>query len=66
MDLSLLQVDEGAHPVFWIGGMAFPGNVFGEKHIAGAKGLNRSIADTNLNRAGQGDAPLPPRGGVPS
>ena len=37
MDLSLLQVDEGTHPVFWIGGMAFPSDVFGEKHIAGVQ-----------------------------
>jgi len=46
--------------------MAFPGDVFGEKHIAGSKGLDRSIADTDLNGAGQGDAPLPARSGVPS
>jgi hypothetical protein len=46
--------------------MALTGDIFSEKDVAGFKSLDRSIADTDLDRAGQGDTPLAARGGVPS
>jgi hypothetical protein len=63
---ALVQMDEGAHPVSRLGGMAFAGEIFGEKHVTRSKDLDRAVANTNLNGAGQCDAPLPAWSGVPS
>jgi hypothetical protein len=59
-------VHECAHPVFWQSGMSLPVHVFGEKDIARSECSTRAVADTDLHRPGQCNAPLPARGIVPS
>jgi hypothetical protein len=46
--------------------MALSGDVFGEKNVARPKGSDSSIANTDLDRAGEGDTPLAAGSSVPS
>jgi hypothetical protein len=63
---ALLHVGKGAHPILRLGSMALSGGIFGEKNVARPKGLDRSVADTYLDRAGEGDTPLPAGSSVPA
>ena len=46
--------------------MSLACNIFGKKHIAGDKGSCAAVADTDLDGAGQRDAPLAARRVVPA
>jgi len=63
---TLVQMDKQTHPVFRLGSMALSGDVFGEKNVARPKGSDSSIANTDLDRAGEGDTPLAAGSSVPS
>src|SRR4030095_13201996 len=61
-----LQVNKRSDPVFRQRGMALAGQILGKKDIAGAKRSCAAVADTDLDSAGQRDAPLAARRGVPA
>ncbi len=59
-------MNEGAHPVRRLRRVALPGHVFGEKNVAGSKGLLRAVAQSDFNAAREGNAPLAARRGMPA
>ena len=61
-----LQVNKRSDPVVRQRGMALAGQILGKKDITGAKRSCAAVADTELDSAGQRDAPLAARRVVPA